>query len=993
MKNQSIEQLQEQVALLSERNAYLENQLTTHKQQWQSEKQNLLKSISYPDTKTNIYKDFFSQLTEGIYRFDIDKPMDINLPIEEQIDYLYDHLFMKECNATLVKMYGAKDESELLGKNMTFFHGGKHHKTNRESFKEFVLNGYKAENIESEEIGVDGKKKFFLNNSLSVIKDGFYIRMWGTQTDITQSKIAQESIKRNLEFQTLISKISSSFIWAFNMNTSINTYLKTIAEYTGAGRSYIFRLNNDGALMNNTHEWCAPNIPPQIEYLQNQKTDSFPWWMKKLRNGERIHINEVSKLPKEAQSEKEMLEQQDIKSLIALPLISAGKLIGFIGLDNVTKTKTWTAEDINTLSISSEILVSAIHSNEAEAALFKSERKYRFLTETMKDVISSISPFGILKYSSPSVTAFGGYIAEEEKGNHVSKYFAKKTELVSALKILAQVLISHKSGYFRFLYKAKDRAPFPVEFSYTPEVVHGNVKEIHLVMRDVSERDQALQARKESEEKFRNIFEVVDDGIIYADNKFKVLDVNPAFTRITNIQKEEIAGKNAFYLAKKFANRSQLPNILQFLKTRISNNKLDSFEMQYNSKILDIYASSLFKGERTVGVIRDITEKKENELSLIESENRFKALANATYEGIVLTEKGEIIDANEAFCRMSGYSYKEILGLSINNFFSPKEAELVLNNITSLVNKPIDALALDKNGNTLHVEVQSRAFKYKNKAVRIIAIRDISERKNTEIRLIENEKELQRLNTGLSELVQKEVEKSRKKDLLMMSQSKQASMGEMIGNIAHQWRQPLNDIGIYIQNLQDSYEYNELDEKQLNAVVDNTMKKLEYMSQTIDDFRNFFRSDKKQILFPLGLHIKKTLSLIQARLDNSHIFTVLNIQDNCHYEGYPNEFSQALLNILNNAHDVLLERNISSPQITINLSKEKNNYLICVNDNAGGINNNIMDNIFDPYFSTKEKTAGTGLGLYISKTIIEKNLGGKLSVSNTNEGAQFQIKL
>ncbi|OYT17345.1 MAG: hypothetical protein B7C24_02930, partial [Bacteroidetes bacterium 4572_77] len=473
MKNQSIEQLQEQVALLSERNAYLENQLTTHKQQWQSEKQNLLKSISYPDTKTNIYKDFFSQLTEGIYRFDIDKPMDINLPIEEQIDYLYDHLFMKECNATLVKMYGAKDESELLGKNMTFFHGGKHHKTNRESFKEFVLNGYKAENIESEEIGVDGKKKFFLNNSLSVIKDGFYIRMWGTQTDITQSKIAQESIKRNLEFQTLISKISSSFIWAFNMNTSINTYLKTIAEYTGAGRSYIFRLNNDGALMNNTHEWCAPNIPPQIEYLQNQKTDSFPWWMKKLRNGERIHINEVSKLPKEAQSEKEMLEQQDIKSLIALPLISAGKLIGFIGLDNVTKTKTWTAEDINTLSISSEILVSAIHSNEAEAALFKSERKYRFLTETMKDVISSISPFGILKYSSPSVTAFGGYIAEEEKGNHVSKYFAKKTELVSALKILAQVLISHKSGYFRFLYKAKDRAPFPVEFSYTPEVVHG----------------------------------------------------------------------------------------------------------------------------------------------------------------------------------------------------------------------------------------------------------------------------------------------------------------------------------------------------------------------------------------------------------------------------------------------------------------------------------------------------------------------------------------
>jgi signal transduction histidine kinase len=242
-------------------------------------------------------------------------------------------------------------------------------------------------------------------------------------------------------------------------------------------------------------------------------------------------------------------------------------------------------------------------------------------------------------------------------------------------------------------------------------------------------------------------------------------------------------------------------------------------------------------------------------------------------------------------------------------------------------------------------------------------------------------------------LVEEEVAKSREKDRVMLVQSKQAAMGEMIGNIAHQWRQPLNDIGLYVQNIQDKYEYGELSEDALGHTVEKTMDKLEYMSQTIDDFRNFFRADKDKMRFLLKDSIDKTLSLTEAGFKNNFIEINLYLQDNIYITGYPNEFSQAVLNILNNAKDILVDRKIENPQVKINLIKNDKKITLTILDNAGGINKEIIDIIFEPYYTTKGKLTGTGLGLYISKTIIERNMAGRLSVKNIEGGAEFKIEL
>ncbi len=232
------------------------------------------------------------------------------------------------------------------------------------------------------------------------------------------------------------------------------------------------------------------------------------------------------------------------------------------------------------------------------------------------------------------------------------------------------------------------------------------------------------------------------------------------------------------------------------------------------------------------------------------------------------------------------------------------------------------------------------------------------------------------------------------KDILLHNQSRFASMGEMIGNIAHQWRQPLNALSITIQKMQRYYEMGKLDEETLNKSIDKSMNLIQKMSSTVDDFMGFFREDKIKISFDVSMAIDETISLLEASIKNNFInldfkkpskeITIL---------GYKGEFTQVILNIISNAKDAIKEKNIQNPQIDINLQDQDGFVYVQICDNAGGIPNEIIDKIFDPYFTTKEEGKGTGIGLYMSKVIIEKNMEGNLSIYNTDQGACFVIKL
>lgn len=219
-------------------------------------------------------------------------------------------------------------------------------------------------------------------------------------------------------------------------------------------------------------------------------------------------------------------------------------------------------------------------------------------------------------------------------------------------------------------------------------------------------------------------------------------------------------------------------------------------------------------------------------------------------------------------------------------------------------------------------------------------------------------------------------------------------MGEMINNIAHQWRQPLNVVGLIVQELLHRHEKDEITPELFRAKVADLMGILHHMSETIEDFRTFCRPGKKKELFRVSRVVARSLSLVEGSFKNLKIGLDLNVAYDVEIYGYPNEYAQVLLNILVNARDAFLQRDMNQPRLVgISACTEGDWAVVTIVDNAGGIDEEIIHKVFDPYFTTKNPDHGTGLGLYMSKSIIHKSMNGRLSVANTPDGTAFRIEV
>jgi len=265
--------------------------------------------------------------------------------------------------------------------------------------------------------------------------------------------------------------------------------------------------------------------------------------------------------------------------------------------------------------------------------------------------------------------------------------------------------------------------------------------------------------------------------------------------------------------------------------------------------------------------------------------------------------------------------------------------------------------------------------------------------KKREQEKVEAQKALQELNLTLEDRIIHEVEQNRQKDQQLIQQSRLASMGEMISMIAHQWRQPLSAISSTVQGLHLKLTLNKYDETLFLEKLSDVNRYAQYLSQTIDDFRQFFKTSKEKKEVTLEEVIKKVLGIINVSLETKKITLLMDFQSNVSCLTYANELMQVLLNLLKNSEDILMENQIENPWIKIVTSKNETNLMIEVSDNGGGIPDEIIGHIFDPYFSTKMQKDGTGLGLYMSQKIIEEHCGGSLRASNSPNGAVFTVIL
>ncbi len=284
--------------------------------------------------------------------------------------------------------------------------------------------------------------------------------------------------------------------------------------------------------------------------------------------------------------------------------------------------------------------------------------------------------------------------------------------------------------------------------------------------------------------------------------------------------------------------------------------------------------------------------------------------------------------------------------------------------------------------------ITTNQFKLEDRVYNTTSLTNITELENIQDKLIN-------LNTNLEKMVKKEVEENIKKELLLFEQSKLAAMGAMIGNIAHQWRQPLSTISIIASGIKTKKELEILEDEELFIDMDNIIDRTIYLTDTITTFRNFLKEKKQFKEVVLQDRINIALKIAGMSLQDNGICLKVDVD----YETpikislVVGELTEVLINVINNARDILLENKIRSPWVRIDLTKEESKVIVTIEDNGGGIPEDILPHIFDEYFTTKDEDKGTGLGLHMSYQIITESLKGKIYVKNTENGAKFFIEL
>ena len=353
--------------------------------------------------------------------------------------------------------------------------------------------------------------------------------------------------------------------------------------------------------------------------------------------------------------------------------------------------------------------------------------------------------------------------------------------------------------------------------------------------------------------------------------------------------------------------------------------------------------------------------------NVILNEEKYHLLFHHSNDAFIISEilekkQAKIISCNKTATKVTKYTQNDLYKEDLFDLFFDLNLQQILKDKSFFGTVQMRT----KENDIKTIELNIVIYSNNNKKLLFASLRDITERTLLKIEKAKQEK-------------------------ILIQKSKMASMGEMIANIAHQWRQPLSQISGLFLDIDSAYTFKELNKKYLDERVNEANDLLEYMSKTIDDFRNFFNPNSKKEDFLIKDAVQNSCNIVKSMLEVNHIELIVEIDNDYTINGYKNEYSQAIMNIITNAKDILIERDIKNPYIKIYLEKNEK-ITLCIEDNANGINEDIIEKIFDPYFTTKFDY-GTGIGLYMTQLIIEEKMNGSIHVENINQGAKFSITI
>jgi PAS domain S-box-containing protein len=386
---------------------------------------------------------------------------------------------------------------------------------------------------------------------------------------------------------------------------------------------------------------------------------------------------------------------------------------------------------------------------------------------------------------------------------------------------------------------------------------------------------------------------------------------------------------------------------------------------------------------------RELMKKlKANEESYRTLAEKYEAVVSNIREIIFqLDAEGNILYVNNSWEKITEFSLKESIGKNILSFLMDDEVKgltsqieaKLLNGEFYFITKKLSTKIVEVSMLPLY-DVDGKMNGYSG------TINDITERKQQELLIKAGQRYVETLNRNLEKRILEEAAKNRQKDHILIQQSRLAAMGEMIASIGHQWRQPLNSLSLLIQDVREALDFGEINDQYIDRFTKESMIQIKHMSRTINDFRKFYKPNKEKCSFTISESIEDALSIFSSSLKNHDIHVEFEYRGQQMAYGFPNEYSQVVLNILTNARDAFVMKDILNRKIFIKINETEEFLIAEFTDNAGGIEPVLLEKVFHPYFTTRPH--GTGLGLYMTKMILE-NMNGCVKVENTGDGARF----
>lgn len=617
--------------------------------------------------------------------------------------------------------------------------------------------------------------------------------------------------------------------------------------------------------------------------------------------------------------------------------------------------------------------------------------------ESMNEGLYTFDLHGKITHVNPAATRILGYEEAEllgKIGHYIFHAHKETTGLLECPFYKAFLADSAFDGEDVFIHK--NGHLIDVSFSATPLKKEGITSEYLLIFRDISEKKQLEKER----DAFFSIVKNTDDIIVIKDLNLRVIATNEAFVKASGKKSiEELIGKTD---AQIFGVDEGVEPIASFMADERKAQKLPDGHsivkeesVVYPNGEIRIFKTRKFpiykegKVFNTANISMDITDEKRyaNQLETKiskevahrqESESFFEKIFSTANLGICLTDiQGRFVAVNPTYCSIYGYREEELIG----NFFTmvvPDEHKVAMQQLhDDFLLHQKEELAnewevIRKDGKRIHIYASAGILKsIVGGPYKITTISDMTQ-------MVESRK------------LQKEQES------LLIQQSKLAAMGEMLGHIAHQWRQPLNVINCTTLDIKLKKDMQALSDEGLHTSLLSIESLTDQMSQTINDFMDFYKPDKQKREFSLYESVLNAYKIIAAQLKSYNIIPSIHIDPAIKLYGPSGEFGQVILNLLGNAKDAFIMQKSKNRQLCIVAREDEERVIVCVEDNAGGIDDSIIDKIFEPYFTTKVHTGGTGIGLYMSSMIVRQSFGGSIcveSIINENKkiGTRFVL--